>query len=111
MLKIMRRHAGWGLKVVLGIIIVSFAFFFGYNEIQRAGQLVAMKINDHEISFDRYNFFYDTQFERFRQIFQSESGEIPEFVKQSVQSQTQRFLAQRVLLTALAKQLGVMIPA
>ena len=31
-------------------------------------------------------------------------------MKQSVQSQTQRFLAQRVLLTDLAKQLGILMP-
>lgn len=110
MLSVMRRHAGWGLKVILSIIIVSFVFFFGYTKMQKADQNIVMRINGQSIPYNEYKFFYDNQYDQFRQMFQSESGEMPPFVLNSIKAQTQRQLIQRVLLTDLADRLGLQIP-
>lgn len=110
MLNIIRRHVSWGLKVILGAVIVTFVFFFGYNEIRQADQTVAIKVNDHKIPFAEYSFFYDNQYEQFRRMFKNESGEMPDFILQSVKAQTQRQLVQRVLLKNLAGQMGLEIP-
>ena len=110
MLSIIRRHAGWGVKVLLGAVIVTFVFFFGYNQIQQDSQNVAIKVDGTEITFAQYNYFYDQEYERFRQVFQGETGQLPEFVLNNVKMQAQRILTQRVLFEKLGSDLGLLIP-
>lgn len=108
MLSIMRRHVGWGLKVILGIVIVSFVFFFGYNAIRQQGaDQVALEVGNEDIPFARYQFIYNQQYQNFADKFQG--GEMPDFVVNSIRQTTQRLLVQRSLAKQFAEQLGLEI--
>lgn len=109
MLSVMRRHVGWGLKVILGVVIVSFVFFFGYTTIQQQqnSDQVALEVGNEDIPYSRYQFIYDQQYENFAQKFKG--GEMPEFVLNSIRQTAQRLLVQRSLTGQFAKQLGLQI--
>lgn len=108
MLSLMRRHVGWGLKVILGVVIVSFVFFFGYTTIQQQNSdQVALEVGNEEIPYSRYQFIYDQQYETFAQKFKG--GEMPEFVLNSIRQSAQRLLVQRSLTQQFAKELGLQI--
>lgn len=108
MLSMMRRHVGWGLKVLLAVTIVTFVFFFGYTTIrQQTQEDVALKVGKETIAYGQYDFFYQNQLDRFKEKFKE--GEIPPFVLESIRQSTQRLLAQRSLTKQFAKQLGLTV--
>lgn len=109
MLTIMRRHAGWGLKLVLGIIAVTFIFYFGYNQISRmaAGDATAIQVGGEEITNSWYRFFHNDEYERAKQQFQGQ--EIPDFYLKIIENQTRQRLVYRNLIRQFAEELGLAV--
>lgn len=108
MLSILRRHVGWGIKVILGIVIVSFVFFFGYSALQKQStDTVAIQVGREEIPLSRFRFFYDNQYEIFKSKFKD--GDMPEFLLKSIQQSTERVLVQRSLLRQFAQKIGIQV--
>lgn len=105
----MRRHAGWGLKAVLGIIAVTFVFYFGYNQISRmvAGDSTAIQVGGEEITNSWYRFFYNDEYERTKQQFQGQ--EIPDFYLKIIENQTRQRLVYRNLIRQFASSLGLAV--
>jgi hypothetical protein len=116
MLDVLRKHASsWLIKVILGAIIISFAFFFGYNRMSKAkrslkglapGQPVAM-VNGSEISDTEFRFFYERALERLRESVKDNAmaGQLQKFA----QSMTLNQLIQRQLLLQTAASLGIRV--
>lgn len=117
MLDIMRKHASsWLIKVILGAIIITFIFFFGYSSYRkgmRGGRVgaeggVVAKVNGTPVSAAEYEFFFDRNFERMKAQF--EGKEIPAFVRQIAESQTLQMLVGREIQLQQADALGIVIP-
>lgn len=116
MLDILRKHASsWLIKFLLGAIIISFAFFFGYNRMTRArraikgltpGQPVAA-VNGVDISDTEFRFFYDRNLERLKDTFKGES--MAASVQKFAQTMTLQQLIQREMMLQTAGSLGVRI--
>jgi len=94
------------MKILLGLLIVPFIFFFGYTQITQATQDVALEVNGEDIPFTLYQLFYDQEYDRYRQIFQ---GEIPEFALQSIAAATERQMVQRKIMFQFANDLGLSV--
>ncbi|OGQ06166.1 MAG: hypothetical protein A2W61_04995 [Deltaproteobacteria bacterium RIFCSPLOWO2_01_44_7] len=108
MLDVMRKHAGWGLKVVLGVIIVTFVFFFGYTQLREGGRdATAIQVGKEIISFSKYRFFYENNYEQMRANFQGQ--EIPDFLIKNIQNSTQQQLIFRAMMKQFAKGLGIVV--
>lgn len=108
MLGLMRRHLGWGLKVLLGVVIVTFVFFFGYNRIQEPNQdSTAIEIGAQSIPFSQYQFFYQNQYDTIREQFKGE--EIPEFLLQNIRQSVRQQLVTSNLIEQFATRLGFMV--
>ena len=104
----MRRHAGWSLKIVLGVIIVSFVFFFGLSSLQeqrRGGE--ALRVGKEMISRDWFQFFYDQTLANFRQNFKGES--FPPFLLRAAQDNARQRVVYRTLSRQFCKQMGFVI--
>ncbi len=112
MLDILRKHASsWVIKVVLGAIVISFIFFFGYNSMRsgnRGGKDAVASVNGSPISVAEYKFILDNNFERLKQSFTG--AELPDFVVKMARSQTLRQLVSRQIGLQLAADLGVVVP-
>ena len=117
MLDIMRKHASsWGIKVLLGMIIVSFVLFFGYRQISssrtasvRGGknqQAVAF-VNHMAVPSSEYRFYFDQAAERMRGQF--EGKQLPPFMQQMLEKSTLARLVQRELLLQIADELGLKV--
>lgn len=116
MLDLMRKNASsWIIKLMLGSIIISFAFFFGYNRIQRSrgnllgkneGEAVAT-VNGTPISVEIFKMYLDKNLERLKDSFKGES--IPDNMIEFVQKMTMQQLIQRTLLLNAAKKMGITI--
>ena len=104
-----------GIKLILGAIIISFAFFFGYSRMSRSrrgiaglapGQPVAI-VNGAEISDTDFSFFYDRNMDRLEQTIKE--GAINESMRKFAQSMTLQQLIQRQLLLQTAHEAGIQI--
>ncbi len=113
MLDIMRKHAqSWGIKVMLGAIIVTFALFFGYSRFDRGsrggqGEPV-LEVNGQPISASLFDYFYTNTYERYRTAFQGQQAQ--EFLPQLVRTTTARQMIGREVGLQQADQLGIVIP-
>ncbi len=116
MLDVLRKHASsWLIKFILGAIIISFAFFFGYNRMTRAkrsiagltpGQPAAI-VNGVEISETEFHFFFERNLERLKETFKDPSmaGSLQKFA----QNLTLQQLVQREIMFQTAGKLGIHI--
>lgn len=117
MLDIMRKHASsWGIKVLLGMIIVSFVLFFGYRQISRSrspsvrggkGQQAVAYVNHMAVPASEYRFYYDQAAERVREQFKAK--QMPEFMQDVIERSTLSRLVQRELLLQIADELDVRV--
>ena len=116
MLDIMRKHASsWLIKLILGAIIISFIFFFGYSSFRKGGSDsrvgaeggVALKVNDMAVSMSEFKFFFDRNFDRIKSQFQG--AEIPEFARKLAESTTIQQLIGREIMLQQADSLGLVI--
>jgi len=116
MLDILRKNArSWLIKLTLGAIIISFAFFFGYNRMTRAkksikglapGQAVAT-VNGVEISDTEFSFFFDRNMERLKGAFKGEG--MAETIHKFAQNMTLQQMIQRQLLLQTSRSLGIRV--
>lgn len=114
MLDILRKHASsWIIKVILGAIVISFVFFFGYSSMRRSGQKdlgdVVATVNGRPIPLAEYRFVLDNNYGRLKATFKGDA-EIPDFVIKMARSQTLRQLVARELALELANDLSVVVP-
>ncbi len=113
MLDILRKHASsWIIKVVLGAIVISFIFFFGYSTMRSSsrgtgGEAVAT-VNGRPLMFAEYKFLLNNNYERLRESFKGK--EVPDFVQKMAQASTLRQLIARDLGLATADEMGMVIP-
>lgn len=116
MLDVMRKHASsWLIKVILGAIIVTFIFFFGYSSYRKGtgggrvgaeGDIVA-KVNGVPISEAEFEFFFERNFNEIKAQFTGK--EIPDFARQIAQSRTLQQLIGREMLLSQADLLGIVV--
>lgn len=91
--------------MILAVVIVSFVFFFGYTAIrQQAPDSTALQVGKEEVSYSEYRFFYNSQYDLFREKFKE--GELPPFAEESLRFVTQRQVVQRSLIKQFAASLG-----
>lgn len=108
MLAIVRRHVDVGLKIILGIIIVTFVLFFGYTSLrQKAPDTTAIRVGKTDISYSTFRFFQRNQYERIRETFKD--GEIPDFLQKSLQESLTQQLIHQTLVTQFALKLGIQV--
>lgn len=117
MLDILRKHASsWLIKVILGAIIISFAFFFGYNRMTRAKRSVAgfgsseavATVNGVDIPASEFRFFYERNYERMKEMIKGEGA--ADSLTKIARSMTLQQLVQRELLLETATKLGIRVP-
>lgn len=117
MLDVLRRHAtSWLIKVILGAIIITFIFFFGYSSYRkgmrggRAGAegAIAVRVNGTPVSLSEFEFYFDRNFERMRSSFGN--NEVPDFVRKIAQSTTVKQLVSREIALQQTDELGITIP-
>ncbi len=105
MLEIVRKHIGWGLKVILAVTIVTFVFFFGFNQLYRQTQdATAIKVGKQSILFAELRIAYDSQVDRLRKSMKD--GEIPDFLLKSLKESAQRQLITQSLIDQFAHSHG-----
>lgn len=105
MLEIVRKHVGWGLKALLVVIIVTFVFFFGFNQFyQPTDDATAILVGKQDITFSEYRLVYDNQVDNLRR--NMKDGEIPDFLLQSLKTSTQRQLVTKSLVDQFAASIG-----
>lgn len=116
MLDTLRKHASsWLIKVILGAIIVTFIFFFGYSSYQKgargsrigAGGDVAANVNGIDISASEFKFFLDQSLERMKASFKDSA--LPEFAQKLAESSTMQQLINREIALQQADELGILI--
>lgn len=115
MLDIIREKAGaWTVKIIFGIIIIVFVFFFGYNRIAqrmqgaRGGTVVA-RVNGVAITRPEYQFAYENTLKMYQNVFKGkdENEPLPEGVLNSVKSTALNQLIQQTLIKHLGEKIGL----
>lgn len=120
MLDILRKHASsWMIKLILGAIVVTFVFFFGYSSMRKAerigrtgakGQAVAT-VNGVAVSEAEYEFMLDQNIGRMSKTFKSDKNEpLPDFVRKIAESSTMQQLVSREIMLQLSDDLKLSIP-
>lgn len=110
MLDALRRHASsWVIKVVLGLIILSFALFFGYNQIEsqriEAERLIAL-VGDHPVTRQEFDARYEDEYQRVQESLKGEVGaDLEGLLRQTI---LQRLIAQEVA-SLYATSLGIVV--
>lgn len=105
MLEIVRKHVGWGLKVILVVIIVTFVFFFGFNQYyQRTSDATAIQVGKQAITFSELRITYDGQVDNLRKTMKD--GEMPEFLLKSIKESARRQLVTQSLIDQFAHRIG-----
>jgi len=113
MLSMLRKHASsWLIKVPLAVIVISFAFFFGYSSMRKAAQKrpesLAAEVDGNPISYNEYQFFYDNYYDNLLKSFKGKS--VPKFMMNMVKSTALRHAVARELQIEIAKNLDITIP-
>lgn len=114
MLDIIRKKASdWGVKVIFGIIIIVFVFFFGYNRISqrykgaRGGTVVAV-VDGTNITRPEFQLAYDNTYKMYQNIFKGKEGEaLPEGVQKSVKNTALNQLIQQEVIKSLGEKLDI----
>lgn len=109
MLDTLRRHASsWIVKTILGLIIASFALFFGYSQLRSqiidAQQSVA-KVGSIPIGRQKFEILLDQNLESIRQSNPTLPPEIENFLKQTLLQQ----LIDQEVTTLYAEEIGIQI--
>lgn len=108
MLAIVRRHVSLGLKLILGVIVVSFTFYFGFTQLaDQGGQASALQVGSEEISGARFRFFYDDFLKRSEEAVKEEGLSLEE--TRRIKSETAQRLVVRSLLKQFAQLLGFQV--
>lgn len=117
MLDVMRRHASsWAIKAIIAAIVISFAFFFGYNAVRRAskqglkfspGDNVAT-VNGSVVPAAEFLYFYDVSMDNLKQSFKDK--DIPPFLAEMAKKNVLQMVVSRGLALSEAEKLGLVVP-
>ena len=74
MLSYMRENAGsWIIKVLFGIIVVVFVFFYGFSDLQKTDtDAVIARVGDREITQAQYQTAYKNTMEMYRSLYKNQ---------------------------------------
>ena len=104
MLESMRKHMGWMMWVIVGLVTVTF-LFFGIYPSSTSGRTVA-KVDGYVIGADELNRVYRNMYENYRRILKDQFNE--SFAK-ALRAQALRELVQNRLLVQEAERVGLRI--
>ncbi|MBI4211111.1 MAG: SurA N-terminal domain-containing protein [Deltaproteobacteria bacterium] len=113
MLKIFResKHTSLAIKIILGLILLSFALFFGYQDLGQdfgqGAQTTIATVNDTPIRRGMFELYYERNLEEFKKMFPG--NQLPDFASDLARSNTIRELAQRKILVDEALKLGLKV--
>jgi hypothetical protein len=111
MLDIIRKKASaWGVKIIFGIIIVVFVFFFGYNRMSQksgGGKGAVARVNGTTINRPEYNLAYESAYKMYQNIFKGSENGLPEGVEKSVRATAVNQLIEQAVVKSLGKQLNL----
>ncbi|MCP3901084.1 MAG: peptidyl-prolyl cis-trans isomerase, partial [Desulfobacteraceae bacterium] len=109
MLGYLRERSGsWIIKIILGLIIIIFAFFFGVGGFGPKGQGPVAMVNDQAISFEEYKQSYELMVEQTRARFGANYDQKLLEQLNVKQNALQRLIEQR-LLSIVAEEIGVKV--
>ena len=104
MLESMRKHMGWMMWVIVGLVTVTF-LFFGIYPSSTSGRTVA-KVDGYVIGADELNRVYRNMYENYRRILKDQFNE--SFAK-ALRAQALRELVQNRLLVQEADRVGLRV--
>ena len=109
MLDLMRRHArSWLIKMVLGGIIVTFIFWYGWSGPGPQSRSYAAKVNDTVITYDYFGTIYNSEQEKLRLRYKG--GLPPDLAeKLDLKKQVLDRLVNQALLVQEAERLGMAV--
>lgn len=111
MLKIIRELAvenPWVLKIIMGVIAVTFVITMGWWGIQKPEQNIIASVNGHDISVLEYRRAYNNAVEYYRELYKDKfDAEMIEKLK--VRDRVLEDLVSRELWLAEAKRLGLRV--
>ncbi len=112
MLDIIRKKASaWGVKIIFGIIIVVFIFFFGYSRMSKdrgGAKYVVARVNDTAITRPEFQMAYDNAQKMYQNIFKAqEGGELPEGIEKSIRGSALNQLIQQAAIKQVGDKIGV----
>lgn len=115
MLDILRKKAQtWFTKVVFGIIILVFVFFFGYNRISKkygsAGKNVVATVNGHVITRPEFKMAYENVYKMYQNAIKiegKEDNELPPELEKSVRKTALNQLVSQVVENNIGRKLGL----
>lgn len=105
----MRRHANWSLKVILGIVSLTFIAYFGFNQIQgnQSKESEAFKVGKESIPYAWYHFFYQDAHQKLQEQFKD--SEIPESYQNFLQNDASQKVVFRNLVKQFAGSIGLQV--
>lgn len=116
MLDVLRKHASsWAIKVIVGAIILTFAFFFGYSAVRKGqrggigkGDSIIARVNGRAVPNSKFKYFFDSNYEGLRKNFKG--AEVPEFIVNMAKSTAIQQVITRELMMQEVDSLGIVIP-
>ncbi len=104
MLELMRKHAkGWMMKVILGLIIVVFVFYFGSMHGDKGAEAL-VKIEGKKITYSDYYRQYEDIYNSYKRYF---GGNVPEPLLKELKQQAFESLINRTIVINRADDLGI----
>jgi hypothetical protein len=113
MLDLMRKHAkSWGIRLALGAIIVTFAFFFGYSALRKGGFKpgrgeTPLEVNGVPVDGAEFGYFLDNNLENLRENFKG--TKLPDFVQDMAKKSTVQQMVTRTVMVEDALGMGMTI--
>ena len=107
MLDIIRKKASaWGTKIVFGIIIIVFVFFFGYSRISqkyKGGSGIVAKVNGRVIGGPEFQFAYESTYKMYENMFKGNTGSD---IEKAIAQNARRATIQQLVNREIVKELG-----
>ncbi len=109
MLGYLRERTGsWIIKIILGLIIIIFAFFFGVGGFGPKGQGPVAMVNDQAISFEEYKQSYELMVEQTRARF-GENYDQKLLEQLNIKQNALNRLIEERLVVNVAEKMGVKV--
>ncbi|HSB34662.1 MAG TPA: SurA N-terminal domain-containing protein [Nitrospirota bacterium] len=100
MIEFIRKHMGWMMWIIVGLITVTFLFFGIYPSSQ--GQGAVAKVGDTVITTEELNIAYRNLYENYREIMK---GQINENLTKGLRNQAlQELIVNRLLVTEAERE-------
>ena len=104
MLEQIRKHMGWMMWVIVGLITVTFLFFGIYPS--NVGGTRAAKVGDTVITTDEVNRAYRNLYDNYKELLK---GQVNDSFAKSLKSQALQQLIVNRLLISEAERLGLQV--